>query len=553
MKKWSGKKHLCGILLVALIVCLCWGCGNAQEEVMSDNVSAGEEVTAEDKAEKDVGQKAVTEDGAEKNVGQKAATEEGMPKGAGSGGVNAVSGNLLSQAGAETQMAEEQVTAPGESEMPRREPVKVKGIYVSGPVAGIARMDDLIELVDQTELNAMVIDIKNDEGKVTYKMQSEQVLAIEAAVGYIPDIEALVKKCKEKDIYLIARIVAFRDPYLAEKMPEWAVHTKNGEIFRDKSGLAWVNPYERGVWDYLVEIASEAAAVGFDEIQFDYIRFSTDVKTEEVDYGPENERIGKIGIITEFTEYMYEKLRRLGVYVAADVFGTVIENETDQQIVGQDYVKMAEHLDYICPMVYPSHYRNGSYGIAVPDADPYKTINEACSASVQELVTLPEENRARVRAWLQSFTASWVPGHISYGPQQIRAQIKGAYDAGYDEWILWNAAVKYQRDSLLTEEEAEAERLQWDAEKNEAEQRARQEEAERQVAEKEQAGEAEVTGQSETAEEKEPKEQAGEAEATGQPEAAEEKEPKEQSVEPQEATGQPEAVEEEIKEQPPAE
>ncbi len=545
MKKWSGKKHLCDILLVALIVCLCWGCGNAQEEVMSDNASAGEEVTAEDKTEKNVGQKAATEDGAEKNVGQetaaevgaetnvgqKAATEDGMPKGAGSGGVNAVSGNLLSQAGAETQMAEEQVTAPGESEMPRREPVKVKGIYVSGPVAGIARMDDLIELVDQTELNAMVIDIKNDEGKVTYKMQSEQVLAIEAAVGYIPDIEALVKKCKEKDIYLIARIVAFRDPYLAEKMPEWAVHTKNGEIFRDKSGLAWVNPYERGVWDYLVEIASEAAAVGFDEIQFDYIRFSTDVKTEEVDYGPENERIDKIGIITEFTEYMYEKLRRLGVYVAADVFGTVIENETDQQIVGQDYVKMAEHLDYICPMVYPSHYRNGSYGIAVPDADPYKTINEACSASVQELVTLPEENRARVRTWLQSFTASWVPGHISYGPQQIRAQIKGAYDAGYDEWILWNAAVKYQRDSLLTEEEAEAERLQWDAEKNEAEQRARQEEAERQVAEKEQAGEAEATGQSEAAEEKETKEQAGEAEATGQSEAAEEKEIKEQPPE----------------------
>ncbi len=545
MKKWSGKKHLCDILLVALIVCLCGGCGNAQEEVMSDSVSAGvgvaaeagaetnvgQETAAEDGTEKNVGQETTAEAGSEKNVGQKAATEDGMPKGAGSGGVNAVSGNLLSQAGAETQMAEEQVTAPGEREMPRRESVKVKGIYVSGPVAGIARMDDLIELVDQTELNAMVIDIKNDEGKVTYKMQSEQVLAIEAAVGYIPDIEALVKKCKEKDIYLIARIVAFRDPYLAEKMPEWAVHTKNGEIFRDKSGLAWVNPYERGVWDYLVEIASEAAAVGFDEIQFDYIRFSTDVKTEEVDYGPENERIDKIGIITEFTEYMYEKLRRLGVYVAADVFGTVIENETDQQIVGQDYVKMAEHLDYICPMVYPSHYRNGSYGIAVPDADPYKTINEACSASVQELVTLPEENRARVRTWLQSFTASWVPGHISYGPQQIRAQIKGAYDAGYDEWILWNAAVKYQRDSLLTEEEAEAERLQWDAEKNEAEQRARQEEAERQVAEKEQAGETEVAGQSEAAEEKETKEQAGEAEATGQSEAAEEKEIKEQPPE----------------------
>ena len=316
---------------------------------------------------------------------------------------------------------------------------------MSGPVAGIARMDELIELVDQTELNAVVIDIKNDEGKVTYDMQSEQVLEIGASVNYISDIEALVTKCKEKNIYLIARIVAFRDPYLAEQKPEWAVHTKEGAVFRDKSGLAWVNPYERGVWDYLAEIASEAAAVGFDEVQFDYIRFSTDINADEVDYGPEAETVGRIDIITEFTQYMYEKLRPLGVYVAADVFGTVIENETDQQIVGQDYVKMAEHLDYICPMIYPSHYRNGAYGIAVPDAEPYKTINEACSASVQELGMLPEENRARVRTWLQSFTASWVPGHISYGPQQIRAQIKGAYDAGYDEWILWNAAVKYRQ------------------------------------------------------------------------------------------------------------
>ena len=222
--------------------------------------------------------------------------------------------------------------------------------------------------------------------------------------------------------------------------------------------------------------AAAAAAVGFDEVQFDYIRFSTDVKADEVDYGPEAETVGKIDIITEFTQYIYEKLRPLGVYVAADVFGTVIENETDQQIVGQDYVKMAEYLDYICPMIYPSHYRNGSYGIAVPDADPYHTIYGACSASVQELEALPEENRAHVRAWLQSFTASWVPGHISYGPQQIRAQIKGAYDAGYDEWILWNAAVKYQRDSLLTDEEAEAERQQWETEKETKKQEAAAEE-----------------------------------------------------------------------------
>ncbi|MDE6739273.1 MAG: putative glycoside hydrolase, partial [Lachnospiraceae bacterium] len=275
---------------------------------------------------------------------------------------------------------------------------------------------------------------------------------------------------------LIARIVAFRAPYLAEKKPDWAVHTKSGQIFRDKKGLAWVNPYEREMWDYLAEIASQAAADGFDEVQFDYIRFSTDIGEGEVDYGPEAEQVDKVEIITEFTEYLYDTLTPQGVYVAADVFGTVIDNETDQKIVGQDYVKMAEHLDYICPMVYPSHYHNGAYGIAVPDADPYATICAAASSSAQQLGAVPGEKCAHVRMWLQSFTAGWVSGHISYGPQQIREQIKGAYDAGYEEWILWNAAVNYQPDSLLTEEEAEAERQQWEEEKAAAEQKRKEEE-----------------------------------------------------------------------------
>lgn len=385
------------------------------------------------------------------------------------GGGGTVSGNSQDGGLAEADDAEREASENTEAQDMRREPVKVKGIYVSGPTAGIAKMDDLIDLVERTELNAMVIDIKNDEGKVTYKMQSEQVLEIGAGVRYIADIDELVAKCKEKDIYLIARIVAFRDPYLAEQKPEWAVHTKNGEIFRDKSGLAWVNPYCREVWDYLVEIASQAAQVGFDEVQFDYIRFSTDILEGEIDYGPEAENVNKIDIITEFTEYLYEQLAPKGVYVAADVFGTVIDNETDQAIVGQDYMQMAQHLDYICPMVYPSHYHNGSYGITVPDAEPYQTIYAAASSSAEVLDTVPEANRAHVRLWLQSFTAGWVSGHISYGPKQIREQIKGAYDAGYDEWILWNASVNYQPDAFLTVEEAEEERLQWDAERQAAE------------------------------------------------------------------------------------
>lgn len=426
---------------------LCSGCGSPAAETMAGSVTEAEGTEAAALPENEA--HIETEDRNDTTADNNAETADD------------ISGNSVSD---KTSVSENNLTEEAVQDT-RPEPVKVKGIYVSGPVAGIAKMDDLIDLVDRTELNAMVIDIKNDEGKVTYKMQSEQVLEIDAGVRYIPDINELVSKCKEKDIYLIARIVAFRDPYLAEQRPEWAVHTKDGEIFRDKNGLAWVNPYRREVWDYLVEIASEAGKAGFDEVQFDYIRFSTDVNESEVDYGPESEGTGKIEIITEFTEYLYEQLIPQGVYLAADVFGTVIDNETDQAIVGQDYVLMAQYLDYICPMVYPSHYHDGSYEIKVPDAEPYRTVYSAASSSVRELGAVPEENRAHVRMWLQGFTASWVSGHIGYGPEQIRAQIKGAYDAGYDEWILWNAAVNYQPGAFLTEEEAEAERLKWEAEK----------------------------------------------------------------------------------------
>ncbi len=373
-------------------------------------------------------------------------------------------------AGAETSSQENSdAVNMNTAEQERREPVKVKGIYVSGPIAGNARMDELIELVDTTELNAMVIDIKNDDGRVTYKMDSDTLASqIGAGINYVSDIKELVQRCKEKNIYLIARVVAFKDPYLAQQRPELAVRTKNGDIFYDKSGLAWVNPYNREVWDYLIEIGSQAAEAGFDEVQFDYIRFSTDLKTDKMDFGPEAEEQSKTDVITEFTQYAYDKLSAEGVYVSADVYGTIIDSKIDQDIVGQNFVDMASHLDYICPMVYPSHYANGVYGIPVPDAQPYDTVKAAMQAAAKQLEKIPEENRATGRVWIQSFTASWVEGHISYGPKQIRDQIQGAHDAGFDEWILWNAAVKYKKDALLTEEEARAQQEEWDSEMGEA-------------------------------------------------------------------------------------
>lgn len=349
---------------------------------------------------------------------------------------------------------------------------KVKGIFVTGPMAGTDNMEHLIELVEDTELNAIVMDIKNDEGRVVYDMQIPAVRETGAGIKYIQDMESLMAECKEKNIYLVARVVAFKDPFLAEVKPEWCIHNKDGSIFRDKGGLTWLNPYNREVWEYLLDIAEEALRMGFDEIQFDYIRFSTDEGMENVDFGQTVAEEDRQQAIIEFVKYASERVHKAGGAVSADVYGMVIDSETDQKIVGQDYVEMSKYLDYISPMVYPSHYGPYNYNIPVPDAEPYRLVLTALLSSKKVLAgvpantvsgnTVPAEKiallepmkgvRARVRPWLQDFTATWVTGHISYGKKEIRDQIQAVYDAGYDEWILWNASNKYTEDGLLKEE-----------------------------------------------------------------------------------------------------
>lgn len=401
-----------------------------------------------------------------------------------------VKGTEAETGNGETEAQEETVTEPF------AEKVRVKGIYVTGAMAGTSNMDNLIALVDRTELNTMVIDVKNDEGRVVYDMDSAFVREIGAVKEYVSDMPGLIRKCKEHGIYLIARIVAFKDPFLAENRQDLALTDKDGNIFRDKSGLAWVNPYKREVWDYLLEIARQAASVGFDEIQFDYIRFSTDAGMSKVDFGEEALEQDKEDVITEFTIYAAQELHDMGVPLSADVYGVIIDSKLDASIVGQNYYEMAKHLDYISPMVYPSHYGPGNLGLAVPDAQPYETIfrsmktsrkvlagmgrevedmqvsgndvsgnsisgnsisensasgNSMDAADPKDLVP-NQEIRADVRPWLQDFTATWVKGHIRYGPEEIRAQIQAVYDAGYEEWILWNASNRYTEGGLLPEE-----------------------------------------------------------------------------------------------------
>ncbi len=324
----------------------------------------------------------------------------------------------------------------------------VRGIYVTGPRAGSAAMEELIALVDGTELNTMVIDVKNDEGNITYQMELPAVQETGACIRYIPDMEGLMRTLKEHGIYTIARIVCFKDPYLAKGQPELALYNPDGTLFTDAYGLAWVNPYKEGVWEYLTQVSEAAIDIGFDEIQFDYVRFPIGSEADAADYGVDMEEYPKEKAIADFLEYASRRIHAKGALITADVFGTIIGSETDVKRVGQDYVALGGTLDVLSPMVYPSHYENQVFGLQVPDAQPYETVYAALTQSAEELSALPEGERARVRPWLQAFTATWVKGHIPYGGKEIRSQIQAVYDAGYEEWILWNASNRYSADGL---------------------------------------------------------------------------------------------------------
>ncbi|MDW2797455.1 putative glycoside hydrolase [Clostridium boliviensis] len=354
-----------------------------------------------------------------------------------------------------------QAETVGTSVLPQKKPVKVKGIYISGYMAGSEGFQAILDKVKGTEINAVVIDVKNDDGRITFAMDdAPTVKEIGAEKKYIRDMPAMMAQLKERGIYTIARVVAFRDPYLAEQKPEWSLKNKDGSLHRDNQGLAWVNPYCPEVWDYLVEVGEAASEAGFDEVQFDYIRFSTDSSMKQVAFD-ENETKGrsKTDIITEFIQYAYEKLSARNITVSADVFGTIIGSNVDAQAVGQVYSDMADHLDYICPMIYPSHYGDGNFGIDHPDTKPYDTIRAALNLSKSDLEKTRKDgaSQAIVRPWLQDFTASYLKHHISYGKKEVRDQIKAVYDAGYDEWILWSASNRYTWDALLSEEEAKEE------------------------------------------------------------------------------------------------
>lgn len=327
--------------------------------------------------------------------------------------------------------------------------LKVKGIYVTGPTAGTDKLDDIISLINETELNTIVLDVKDDNGNITFKMDNENVIEMNSGIAYIKDISALLKKLKENDIYVIARIACFKDPILAKAHPELALTSSDNTPITDANGNAWVNPCKEEVWDYIISLVNSCCALGFDEVQLDYVRFPVGQKADDALYDlVSDDDDARRNYITEFLAKVTEEGHKHNIPVSADVFGTIINSNKDSKHVGQDYVNLVSNLDIICPMIYPSHYADGEFKLDVPDAHPYDTVNKALEKSNEILKPISNNNHAVIRPWLQAFTATWVKGHIKYEGKEIRAQIQAVYDAGYDEWILWNSNSNYNIDAL---------------------------------------------------------------------------------------------------------
>jgi hypothetical protein len=298
------------------------------------------------------------------------------------------------------------------------------------------RMAKLVAEADSTEINAFVIDMKDEFG-LNYKTQNP-IFAKNAGSASTARVGALLDTLRAHHIFPIARIVVFKDSVTARVHPEWTIRKADGSIWRDKKGIAWVNPYHRELWEYNIGVAEELAKLGFDEIQFDYIRFPEPYPSLPKQVFPQSGDVSKPAALAAYLEEAKSRLNKLGVHSTADIFGLVTTVQGALE-VGQEWEKISPHVDAVLPMVYPSHYPHGSLGVANPNADPYDIIYKAITRARERDEKLGITTPEHVRPWLQAFTL----GKPEYGATQLEAEKKAVYDAGYDGWVMWNPGSIY--------------------------------------------------------------------------------------------------------------
>jgi len=319
-------------------------------------------------------------------------------------------------------------------------PLRPKALYLSVYGIGSATLrGDALKLIDETELNALVIDVKGDRGYVPYRSAALAASGLTQTLVTVTDMPTLLRTLHQRGLYLIARIVSFKDEPYATAHPAWAVHDAHGNVWKDREGLPWIDPFCREAWERNLALAEEAAALGFDEIQFDYLRFPD--ATGLVFSEPDTED-RRVAAINGFLDAAQHRLARYNVFVAADIFGYVAWNSNDTHI-GQQLEAIVKHVDYLSPMLYPSGFSFGIPGYRDPVAAPHEIVENSLRRAIVR-TGLPG---LRFRPWLQAFR-DYAFDRRAFGEREIRSQIDGADDVGTDGWMLWNPNNRYGEGGL---------------------------------------------------------------------------------------------------------
>jgi hypothetical protein len=349
------------------------------------------------------------------------------------------------------------------------QPFYARGIYISSWTAATSnQLAKLVDFAKQNQINALVIDLKDSLGKITYDSQVPLVKELQTSEDRIKNFSSALDGLHQKGFYLIARLPVFEDKELANKKSEWAIRDRRtGRIWQDNKGLSWVDPSSTGVWDYNLDIAKEAFDLGFDEVNFDYVRFPSDGSISNLVYPVWDQKVDKSEIIRQFFAYQKDRLAQYGAR-SVDLFGMSLwfANENNDMNIGQRLINALPYFDYVCPMVYPSHYPANFDGFANPANYPYEVIfnnfkkaqlffaqqkqqqeqaQQQAKASGQKIA--PPVETARIRPWLQAFNLG-----ATYNLNMIEKEIKATDDGGGFGWLLWNAANNYSSFSGYQEE-----------------------------------------------------------------------------------------------------
>ena len=321
-------------------------------------------------------------------------------------------------------------------------PKYVRAIHLPAWVAGSKkRRQEILKLFQETELNTVVIAVKEFGGEV-YIPGVKSAIEFGAYQPALTDIKEFLQILKTQNIYTVARISVFSDNILPRKKTSLAVKNPDGTLWTSYKGMTWLDPYQKENWEYNFEIAEKCIEYGFEEIQFDYLRFPADGNTSKCKYSQHHSSSTATKVIYEFLLEANQRLKKnYGVNISIDVFGLTTSVKHDMGI-GQNIIEMSSNVDFVCPMVYPSHYAKGEYGLKNPNSEPYKTVYRSLRDAILKGI-----EAKKLRPYLQNFSLGY-----KYTAKEILQQIQAAYDNDIPEWTLWNPNGIYTRDALKDKE-----------------------------------------------------------------------------------------------------